>query len=189
MAEKLTRQQESHHQSHEHEHSEHQERLKNKIEKEATEASKASSHEQAEQAKIAIDKLANTSENLRQKNESSPSQTVPERRIYGNEQVVSFTRTMTRVRKKLSPIEKPLSKVIHNPIVDKTSEVVGKTIARPSSVLGGAFFALIGTSALLWITRHYGYEYNYLVVIMMFAIGMIVGISIEALVKLKDRRS
>ncbi len=186
MAEKLSRQHEAHHHSHEHEQSEHLDRLKNKIEKEATEASKAQSQEQAEHAKSVIEKLSTPSERLKSHGEQHPQKN-QERRIHGNEQAVSFSRTMTRVRKKLNPIEKPLSKVIHNPVIDKTSEVAGKTIARPSSVLGGAFFSLLGTSALLWITRHYGYEYNYLVVIMMFVIGMVFGVSLEALLKLKSR--
>ena len=94
---------------------------------------------------------------------------------------MAFSRSMTRVRKKLPAPSRAFSKVIHNSAVDKSSEFIGKTIARPTSMLTGAFVAFVGTSALLWITRHYGYEYNYLLVILLFVGGAILGASIEGL--------
>lgn len=94
---------------------------------------------------------------------------------------MAFSRSMTRVRKKLSVPSRAFSKVIHISAVDKSSEFIGKTVARPSSMLTGAFIAFIGTSALLWITRRYGYEYNYLLVILLFVGGAILGVAGEAL--------
>lgn len=94
---------------------------------------------------------------------------------------MAFTRTMTRTRKKLSPVGRTFSKVIHNPVVDKSSELLGKTVARPVPMFWGAFFAFVGTSALLWITRHYGYEYNYLVAILLFVAGAVFGTALEGL--------
>jgi len=98
---------------------------------------------------------------------------------------ISFTRTMTRARKKLSTPSRAFSKVVHNPVIDRSSELVGKTVARPSSMLWGSIFAFIGTSGLLWATRHYGYEYNYFVVVMMFVIGSFVGIGLDSLGRLR----
>ena len=92
---------------------------------------------------------------------------------------VGFDRALTRARKKLSPPARMFSKAIHNPLVEQPSEFIGKTIARPSSMFWGALFSFIGTSALLWITRHYGYEYNYLLVILLFVGGGFVGILFE----------
>lgn len=101
---------------------------------------------------------------------------------------MAFSRAMTRARKKLSMPSRAFSKVIHAPIVDRPSELIGKTIARPSGMLWGAVFAFIGTSALLWITRHYGYEYNYLVAILLFVGGAIIGTAIEGLWRLVRKR-
>lgn len=108
--------------------------------------------------------------------------------VYKQHKDMAFSRAMTRARKRLSASSRVFSKVIHAPIIDKSSEVVGKTIARPSGMLGGAFIAFAGTSALLWITNHYGYEYNYLVVLMLFAIGLVAGLAFEGLLKLIRRR-
>ena len=68
---------------------------------------------------------------------------------------ITFNRTLTRVRKKLSAPARTFSKVIHNPIIEKSSEVVGNTVARPSGMLSGGFFALIGTTSLYWLTNKY----------------------------------
>ncbi len=101
---------------------------------------------------------------------------------------MAFSRAMTRTRKRLSPVSRTFSKVIHSPVVDKPSEFIGKTIARPQGMLWGAVFAFIGTSGLLWITKHYGYEYNYLLAIILFLIGAVIGTALEGLVYLLKSR-
>ncbi len=103
---------------------------------------------------------------------------------------MAFSRAMTRTRKKLSPISRGFSKIVHAPIIDKPSEFISKTIARPQGMLWGAVFAFIGTSGLLWLTRHYGYEYNYLLVIILFVTGAVIGTAIEGLLYLmKSKKS
>lgn len=92
---------------------------------------------------------------------------------------IAYNRTMTRVRKQLSAPSRAFSQLVHSKALDRPSEIASKTIARPSSMLGGALTAALGTSTLLWLTNHYGYEYNYLVVIALFAIGMFVGLFVE----------
>jgi hypothetical protein len=51
-------------------------------------------------------------------------------------------------------------------------------------MLAGAFIAFVGTSILLWVTRYYGYTYNYLLVILLFIGGAIVGVAGEGLWRL-----
>lgn len=101
---------------------------------------------------------------------------------------LAFTRSMTRARKKLSAPSKVFSKVVHSSVIDSSSEFIGKTVARPSSMLGGAFVAFLGTSILLWATKHYGYEYNYLLVIILFVAGAIVGVAGESLINLRHKK-
>ena len=93
----------------------------------------------------------------------------------------SWARQMTRTRKRLNPIDRTASKIIHSPIIDKPSEFIGKTIARPQGMLWGSVAAFIGTSALLWATNHYGYEFNYLLVVLLFLGGSLLGTAIEGL--------
>jgi len=91
----------------------------------------------------------------------------------------AWSRQMTRTRKRLN--DSAFSKVIHNPVVDKPSELIGKTIARPQGMLWGSIIAFIGTSALLWTTNHYGYEFNYLLVVLLFIGGSLIGTAVEGL--------
>lgn len=102
--------------------------------------------------------------------------------------LLAYNRALTRARKQLSAPSRAFSKFIHNKSIDKPSEIIGNTIARPSGMVGGAFFALLGSSALLWISRHYGYEYNYLAFILLFGIGLLVGISVEGIIRLVKQR-
>jgi len=88
-------------------------------------------------------------------------------------------RTLTRIRKQLSAPDKVLSRIVHQPIVDAVSEVGAKTVARPSGVLSGGIIALIGTSVYLYIAKHYGYTYNFLVFALLFVSGFLLGLVIE----------
>lgn len=152
-------------------------------EKELTQAEKNHGDAtQLEQLRQTAEKHASLAQERSQtEKESSPLQ----HPVYVNKQLkeTAYSRTLTRVQKRLSVPSRVFSKAIHSKVLDKPSEVVGNTVARPSSMLGGAILAFLGTSVLLWITRRYGYEYNYLAVILLFAGGMILGLIAEASLK------
>lgn len=93
----------------------------------------------------------------------------------------TWNRTMTRVRKRLPATSRAFSKVVHQPVVDAVSRVGEKTIARPSGLLMGGLCALIGSSFFLWMAKHYGFRYNYLLFFMFFVGGFAVGLIIEML--------
>ncbi len=99
----------------------------------------------------------------------------------------AYNRTMVRVQKHLSLPSRTFSKVIHSQLLDKPSELASKTVARPSGMLGGTFFAMLGTLGLFWLTRKYGYEYNYLMAIVLFIGGAIIGLTAEAVLKVLKR--
>lgn len=166
----------------------HLERISNKLESESQKIENKEAETSLESIKERVEKNARSSEDMRQ-NSDKESETSKRTGHTKTDQDVSFSRTMIRIRKRLNNVEKPLSTFIHNPVVDKVSDVASQTIARPSSLLGGAFVSFLGTSILLWITKHYGYEYNYLAVILLFAIGMVSGLGIEAVIRAFKRRT
>lgn len=161
----------------------HSERVQNTTERELTKNEKEhGSTEQLEKLQQLVEKKAvSKSEFTRSDTEIQSQHPVLIRKDIKE---VQFHRTMTRVRKKLSAPSRIFSKVIHTSTIDKSSEFIGKTVARPSGLLAGAVLAFIGTSALLWITRYYGYEYNYLLVIVLFIAGMAIGLLAEGLWRL-----
>lgn len=102
---------------------------------------------------------------------------------------MTFKRALVRLQKRQTKPDKVLSKFIHQGAVDVASEALGKTIARPSGLIGGGLLALLSTTVLLFTARHYGFRYNYLVFFCTFAIGMLVGQICEMAVKLLRRRN
>lgn len=92
--------------------------------------------------------------------------------------------TLRAIRRSLPAYSRPFSKVIHQPVVEAISEVSGKTVARPSALFSGALFSVISSLAILFISRYYGYEYNFLVGIVSFAGGFAAGLLIEMLARL-----
>lgn len=101
---------------------------------------------------------------------------------------VAYSRSMERIRSKLSRPERLLSKVIHNPGVDAVSTVVARTVARPSGILTGSLCALAGSLALLYLTKRYGFSYNYLIFLFLYIGGYLAGLLIELMVRLLRRR-
>jgi hypothetical protein len=96
----------------------------------------------------------------------------------------SLDRTLTRVRKQLNPAEKVLSRITHQPIIDKLSDLGGQTAARPSGIIGGGLFALLGSSFILYFAKHYGFEYNFLAFFALFVAGFALGLLTELGIKL-----
>lgn len=95
----------------------------------------------------------------------------------------SFKKTMSHVRRKLPKSERAFSKVVHNKKVDAISEVSSKTIARPSGIFGGGIFAFAGSIFLLYMAKHYGFEYNFFVFILLFVGGFFIGSVLEITLK------
>jgi hypothetical protein len=113
-----------------------------------------------------------------------------EQPMFINRQIKSeaYKRTLTRTQKSLSPPARAFSKLVHNPAIDTISEVGAKTVARPSGILAGGIFACLGSGLFLWISKHYGYEYNFLLFALFFIGGFGVGLIIELLVRLFRRK-
>lgn len=88
----------------------------------------------------------------------------------------SYKKRMKEVQSELPPASKAFSKVIHNKVVEKTSDVVGSSIARPNAILAGAFCAFILTLAVYVIAKTLGYVLSGFETIAAFIIGWVVGI-------------
>ena len=88
----------------------------------------------------------------------------------------SFNTQMKEAQAAMSAPSRAFSKVIHNKAVEKTSEAIDSTIARPNAMLSGALFALILTSALYFWAKWAGYPLSGFETIGAFIIGWLIGI-------------
>ncbi len=104
----------------------------------------------------------------------------PAKRRHGvvskKEREASYKHHMKQLQSELSPSQRAFSKVLHNPIVEKTSEVVGSTIARPNAVLAGAVVAFVLVLAVYLISKFYGYTLSGFETIGAFIAGWILGV-------------
>ena len=82
------------------------------------------------------------------------------------------------------------SKVIHNPTVEKVSDVVGGTAARPNAVLAGSVAATFMTLFVFLIAKQYGYRLSGFETIATFLLGWSIGLIYDyARLMLVGRRS
>lgn len=154
---------------------EHKERLKEHLEGAAEKSAESSTaeqearHEVLETAPLAAE-LANT------ENEGAPQQDPPTTR---EDKRRSFNTTMHHVRKDLPKTERTFSKVIHQPVIEKTSEFVGKTVARPSGVLGATIAGFIGLLLVFGVAKRVGFALSGSELPILLAAGLIIGLITE----------
>lgn len=102
----------------------------------------------------------------------------------------AYRRELTKIQSKLPKQKRNFSKIIHNKTIESISNVGAQTAARPSGVLGGSIFAFLGSVTLYYMARHYGFQYNYLMLFLLFVLGFTVGCVLELLVwSLSGRRA
>lgn len=103
----------------------------------------------------------------------------PAKRRHGvvskKERNASYKQHLKHLQSELTPTQRGFSRVIHNPVVEKTSEVVGSTIARPNAILAGAVVAFIAVLGVYLVAKHYGYVLSGFETIAAFIVGWVVG--------------
>lgn len=142
--------------------------------------------ESVEHIKSRVEREAISKENVSVES-AGPKQDSP--RIDKELKQLTFQRTLTHVRKKLGGPSRVVSKVVHQPVIDKLSQLGEKTIARPVSLFSGSLCALVGTSLAFYMAKHYGFHYNFLLFILLFVGGFILGTLAELVVNLLHRIS
>jgi len=143
----------------------------------SVEHEKQKQHEVLEHAKKAVEQQAKSKEDVSVESGTHRN----EQPLFVNHELksIALNRTLARVRRHLSAPDRLLSKAIHQPAVQAVSEAGAKTVARPSGLLFGGATALIGSSLALYLAKHYGFRYNYFLVLVLFVGGFAVGLALE----------
>jgi hypothetical protein len=155
---------------------------------------KAETKENAEAAKLNVEEVRKNVEELEATNRIDVNKSLnsqkdddslpPSKAV----KATSLNNYLSNIRSNLSPASRKFSKVIHNQTVETISEIAAKTIVRPYAILLGGIFTLIGSGLYLFYIRHTGYKYNFLVPLILFAGGFIVGLVTELLLKSPARK-
>ncbi len=88
----------------------------------------------------------------------------------------SFKKTMLLIQRQLPKSSRFYSKYIHNSIVETFGGFIGKTIARPNSLLIGGLFAFLATLTIYTISLTMNYKLSGSETILAFATGWLAGI-------------
>lgn len=97
------------------------------------------------------------------------------------EKEASYNHTMDEVRSQLSAPSRTFSDFIHNPVVEKVSDTIGGTVARPNAVLSGSVFAFLFTLTVYLVARYYGYPLSGSETIASFFLGWVIGLIVDYL--------
>jgi len=150
---------------------------KAELEKSVERAGEKSPEKSVEDARHEVEKVAAEKEKTQEKQPKIPAErrkdTLP-RTAKGRD--ASFKLQMKAVHAELSAPSRAFSKVIHNKAVEKASEAVGNTVARPNAILAGSLSALIITTGLYFWARYVGYPLSGFETIGAFIIGWLLGI-------------
>lgn len=96
----------------------------------------------------------------------------------------TLQRELQSIQRKESAPVRVLSKLIHQPAVRAVSEVAGKSVSRPSGLLGGGIAAFLGTSIYLYLAYHIGFSYEPGVFVFLLVVGFVAGVTVEMLARL-----
>ncbi|HSX14348.1 MAG TPA: hypothetical protein VLE72_00340 [Candidatus Saccharimonadales bacterium] len=146
--------------------------------------SEADRGRKVEAARQSLERETKSVDTLKPK-EAEPAKKEPT----GLDRKAAYADTMATLQRHLPTFSRGFSKVIHNPVIDKTSEVVGSTVLRPSITLGATSTALLVGGFTYFLAKHYGYSLSGSAMLLSLVIGGLIGLLIEGLSKLFRRKA
>lgn len=152
---------------------------------------KKARHEHAENIDAIREAAERQSKSAAEVSHTSEDSSEHERPAYVNRELkaMAYRRTLKRTQQQLSAPSRVLSKIVHQPTIEAVSDFASGTVARPSGILAGGITAFVGSSLFLWVARHYGYEYNFLLFALLFVAGFFIGLLVELGLRLAAHRS
>jgi len=101
----------------------------------------------------------------------------------------NYRQTMLTLRHRMKPTARAFSKLIHAPAVETASEVVGRTVLRPSISLGATSTAVLLTGFIYLYASYYGFELRGSEIWLTLIVGAIIGLLGEGVYKTFRRLS
>lgn len=122
-----------------------------------------------------------------EKNEEIPEKKDPSSYTPDQKKAV-YKKEISKAQAQLSRGSRAFSKVIHNTAVEKVSDAAGKTVFRPSALIGGAVTGLVLGILVYIVARYYGYAIPGLFLSLLLVVGAVLGVIVEFVVGLFRRK-
>ncbi|HWB39231.1 MAG TPA: hypothetical protein VG604_03235 [Candidatus Saccharimonadales bacterium] len=174
-------------------HEQHQPKAEHSSEKHKLTIAKTRHERLADKARESVAEVAGSQQQVAEKlaglHEAEP-QTYSAASISRDLKKRALNRELQAIRRKLPRGERALSRIVHQPAIRVVSEAAGKTVSRPSGMLGGGLLAFIGSLVYYYLTHYIGFAYNYTVFLVLFVGGFVIGVVLEMIIwlALKNRR-
>lgn len=149
------------------------EKLRNSAEKSRE---KEDSNKEKLEARKSIDTLAISG---KEKAPSGSEQKQQRQAVSSAHKRQTYEATMKRVEAQLPNYQRTFSRFVNNPRVDRVSNVVGRTIARPSGIVGGGLFAVVGLLVLTYYANEIGFALSGTEFILLLVAGWAIGIVLD----------
>jgi hypothetical protein len=125
----------------------------------------------------ALESAISVESGSKEKGKTSEPQTTTRRGpISKKQKEASFKRQMKEIQAGEPAASRAFSKVIHNKAIEKTSDVVGSTVARPNAILAGAVTAFVLTLAVYVTAKIIGFPLSGFETIGAFIVGWVIGL-------------
>ncbi len=137
-----------------------------------------SAEKKVERAKVEALEAAISVEKSGAEKHRQPATKAPARRrgaISKHEKKTAFDKHMKQVQAEMTQSQRVFSKFIHNSTVEKVSETIGSTVARPNAILAGSIAAFVLVLSVYVIAKTFGYVLSGFETIAAFIIGWVLG--------------
>lgn len=157
------------------------EKSKNSETKEAN--ASAEQKEAVEHARKAVEQEAVSSSQESEHENTSATKPETERQtgVSKEGKQMEYEKTMHSIQSQVSKPSQSFSKIIHRPVIETTSQIIGESIARPNAILTGSISALITVSGLYILANYNGFQLSGFETIGAFAIGWLLGMLLDLL--------
>lgn len=91
----------------------------------------------------------------------------------------SYKRIISEIQTDLTPSRRLFSQIVHNSFIEKTSDILAATVARPLPLLCGGITSLLATSVLYGVAQFNGFALSGFEFIATFIIGWTIGLIID----------
>jgi hypothetical protein len=125
----------------------------------------------------AMEKSISVEKGGAEKDRQPPKQSPARRRSVPStkEKNVAYQTQLTHVQAEMKAPARAFSKVIHAPGIEKASETLGSTVARPNAILAGSIVAFILVLGVYIVAKTLGYPLSGFETIGAFVVGWIIG--------------
>ncbi len=142
-------------------------------------------HEREKSVEDALEKIKHIEQAKPSQEASHKKEPVHHRPVLTRE--ANYRQTMVSLRHRMKPAAKQFSKIIHTPAVETSSEIIGKTVLRPSVSLGATTTAVLVAGFIYLFARHYGFRMQGSEIWVALLVGGVFGLLIEGIYKTTRR--